>query len=71
MGNDHGKLAGNPGEEHIRFRGSMITARASGGTHIYFEVVDGAFYDRSDLIERPPFVRITLGPGNMRKSMLS
>ncbi len=60
MGNDHGKLAGNPGEEHIRFRGGMVTAPSSGGAHIYFEVVDGTFYDGPDLIERYPLVRITL-----------
>lgn len=63
VGNDHGKLAGNPSEEHIGFRGGMVTAPASGGTHIHFEVVDGTFYNRSDLIEGPPFVRITLDAG--------
>lgn len=63
MGNDHGELAGNPCEEHIRFCGGMVTAPASGGTHIYFEVVDGTFYDGPDLIERPPLVRITLETG--------
>lgn len=63
MGNDHGKLAGNPGEEHIRFRGGMVTAPSSGGTHIYFKVVDGAFYDRPYFIEGIPFVRIALDAG--------
>lgn len=63
MGNDHSKLADNPCEKYIRFCGGMVTAPASGGTHIYLEVVDGTFYDGPDLIERPPLVRITLDAG--------
>lgn len=49
-GNDHSKLAGNPNEKYICFCGGMITAPASGDTHICLEMVDVTFYDDPNLI---------------------
>lgn len=60
MGDDHGKLAGNPGEEYIRFRGGMISGLSPGDTHVGFEMVNVPFHDGPDFIKGNPFIRIPL-----------
>ena len=60
VGNNYSKTAGNPGEEHIRFRSGMITGFPSGNTHVGFEMVNSPLHDCPDFIEGIPFVRIPL-----------
>ena len=63
MGNNNGKLTGNPGKEHIRFRSGMVSGFPSGDTHVGFEMVNGPLHDRPDFIEGNPFVRTPLDAG--------
>lgn len=42
--NDHGKLAGNPGEEYIRFRSGMVVGHPPSHTHVGFKVIDSPFH---------------------------
>ena len=60
MGNNYGKLAGNPCKEYIRFRSGMVPGLPPGDAHVGFIVVDGPFYDRPYLIEGIPFNGIPL-----------
>lgn len=71
MGDDHGKLAGNPGEEYIRFCSDMVAGLPSGDTHVDLEMVNASFHDGPDFIKGNPFIRIRWIPGNIRKSMFS
>ena len=45
MGNDDGKLAGNPGQEYIRLRSGMVAGFPTCNTHVGFEVVDSTFHN--------------------------
>ncbi len=63
VGDDHGKLAGNPGEEYIRFRSGMIPGLSPGNTHVGFEMVNAPFHDGPDFIKGNPFIRIPLDTG--------
>ncbi len=63
MGNDDGKLAGNPGEEYICLRSGMVTGFPPGDTYVSFEVADSTFHDGPYFIEGIPFVRIPLDAG--------
>ncbi len=60
VGNNYGKLAGNPCKEYIRFRSGMVPGLPPGDAHVGFKVVDGPFYDRPYLIEGIPFNGIPL-----------
>lgn len=60
VGDDHGKLAGNPGEEYICFHSGMIPGLSPGDTHVGFEMVNGTLHNGSDFIKRNPFIRIPL-----------
>ena len=53
-------MAGNAGQEDIGFGGFVIARLASGGTHVCFEMADGAFDGSSDFIKGIPFVRVAL-----------
>lgn len=63
VGNDYRKLAGNPGEEYIRFRSGMVAGHSPSHTHVGFEVVNGAFYNCPYFIEGIPFIGIALDTG--------
>lgn len=60
MGDDHGKLAGNPGEEYIRFCSDMVAGLPPGDTHVDLEMVNASFHDGSDFIKGNPFTRLSL-----------
>ena len=60
MGNADGKLTCDASQKYIRFCGGMVTRSAPGNTHIDFEMIDGTFYNRSDLVGVAPFLRVTL-----------
>ena len=62
---DHGKLAGNPDEEYIRFCGGMIPGLSPGDTHVGFEMVNTPFHDGSDFIKGNPFIGIRWIRGNI------
>lgn len=63
VGDNHGKLAGNPGKEHVRLRGGMVAGLPPGDAHVVLKVVDGAFHGGPYLIEGIPFVGIPLDTG--------
>lgn len=60
MGNNYGKLAGNPGEEYISFRSGMVSGLSPGDAHVGFEVVDDPLHDGLYLVERISFIGIPL-----------
>ncbi len=63
VGNDYGKLAGNPGEKHIRFRGGVAAGLSSGNAHVRFEMVDGTLHNCPYFVEGIPFIGIPLDAG--------
>lgn len=63
VGDDHGKLAGNPGEEYIRFCSDMVAGLPPGDTHVDLEMVNASFHDGPDFIKGNPFIRIPLDTG--------
>lgn len=69
--NDDCEMDGYASQEHICFRGFMVTGLTSGITHVNLEVVDGSFHDGPDFIQEIPFRETRWIPGNIRKFMFS
>ena len=63
MCDNHGKLAGNPCQEHISLGRGVIADPATSDTHVDFKVVDCPFHNRPDFIEGVPFICIPLDSG--------
>lgn len=62
---NHRKLAGNIGQEHIRFCSGMITGFPPGNAHVGLEMVNGMFHGSPRFIKGVPFIRITLNAGEL------
>ena len=60
VGNNYGKLAGNPCKEYIRFRSGMVPGLPPGDAHVGFKVVDDPLHDGLYLVERISFIGIPL-----------
>lgn len=58
--NDYGELAGNLGQEYIRFCSGMVPRFPSSDTHVGLKVVDGPFHDCPYFVKRIPFAGIPL-----------
>ena len=60
MGYYYCELAGNTGQEDIRFDSLVIPGLSAGNAHVDLQVVYSTFYNGSDLVEPVPLLRITL-----------
>ena len=67
MGNNYGKLACNARKENICFCSRVISGFSSSNAHIDFEMIDRAFYNRSDSVGSVPLFGITLDTGKHAK----
>ena len=60
MGNDHGELTGNAGQEYIGFGGQMVSGFPAGHAHVELQMVYGSLYNGPDFVKPDPFWRIPL-----------
>lgn len=55
VSNDDCELAGDACRKDIRLGGCMVTGFTPGDAHVAFLMVNGTFYNGSDLVKRNPF----------------